>query len=80
MGRNLRPFFAWYGAMDLAPHLWEALGLGLVTVEVEFHDVVTFARFGSRKALAQHCESLVGAALSDLNAGRRRGAARSAVP
>jgi 1-acyl-sn-glycerol-3-phosphate acyltransferase len=66
--------------MELPGHLWQALGVGRVTVEVEFHEPVTFARFGSRKALAQHCESLVGAALSDLNAGRRRGAARSAVP
>ena len=80
MGRNLRPFFAWYGAMDLAPHLWEALGAGLVTVEVEFHEPVTFARFGSRKALSQHCEGAIAAALSDLNAGRRRGEPRRALP
>jgi len=66
--------------MDLGPHLWEALGVGLVTVEVEFHDVVTFARFGSRKALTQHCESSIAAALSDLNAGRRPGAPRRASP
>ena len=80
MGRNLRPFFAWYGDMDLAPHLWEAMGVGLVTVEVEFHEQVTFARFGSRKALTQHCESAIATALSDLNAGRRRGEPRRAPP
>ena len=25
MGRETRPFFAWYGDMELVPHLWEAL-------------------------------------------------------
>ena len=28
LGRALRPFFAWYGSMSLAPHLWRMLGLG----------------------------------------------------
>ena len=29
MGRSFRPFFAWYGDMALAPHLWRMLGLGV---------------------------------------------------
>ncbi|MDE1902762.1 MAG: 1-acyl-sn-glycerol-3-phosphate acyltransferase, partial [Alphaproteobacteria bacterium] len=28
LGRSYRPLFAWYGDMDLAPHLWSVLGLG----------------------------------------------------
>ena len=80
MGRNLRPFFAWYGAMELAEHLWVAMGVGRTTVEVEFHEPVTFARFGSRKALTQHCESVIGRALSEINAGRRRRIAPSPSP
>src|SRR3546814_4926008 len=36
LGRYLRPFFAWYGDMELGPHLWHAIGLGRVTVMVEF--------------------------------------------
>ena len=28
LGRFYRPLFAWYGEMDLAPHLWTMLGLG----------------------------------------------------
>lgn len=71
MGRNLRPLFAWYGAMELVDHLWVAMGIGRTTVEVEFHEPVTFARFGSRKALTQHCESVIGRALAEINAGRR---------
>ena len=37
MGRYLRPFFAWYGDMALAPHLWRAVGMGRLTVMVQFH-------------------------------------------
>ena len=71
MGRNMRPFFAWYGAMELVDHLWTAMGIGRTTIVVEFHDIVTFARFGSRKALTQHCEQVIGRALAEINAGRR---------
>jgi lyso-ornithine lipid O-acyltransferase len=59
IGRALRPFVAWYGGMDLAPHLWELLGLRVITVVIEFHPVVTIAEIGSRKALAEHCRSAV---------------------
>ena len=34
------------------PHIWSMLGLGKLTVEMEFHAPVTFARFGPRKARA----------------------------
>ena len=36
MGRENRPLFAWYGDMDLVPHLWEALKAGPLDVVVEF--------------------------------------------
>ena len=69
LGRYLRPFFAWYGDMDLASHLWQALALGRCTVVVEFHPAVTIADFGSRKALSEHCQRAategVAAAISD---------------
>lgn len=71
MGRNNRAYFAWYGDMELVEHLWQAMGIGRTTVVVEFHEPVTFARFGSRKALTQHCENVIGGALSEINAGRR---------
>lgn len=70
MGRYLRPFFAWYGDMEMGGHLWEAAGLGRVSVVVEFHPPVTIEEFGSRKALAVHCERQVAAGMSSALAGR----------
>ena len=72
LGRGLRPFIAWYGEMSMAPHLWELLGLGKITVEVEFHEPVTYDGFPSRKALSQHCFDLVAKGVSAANAGRAR--------
>ena len=37
MGRENRPLFAWYGDMELVPHLWEALLAGPLDVVVQFH-------------------------------------------
>jgi lyso-ornithine lipid O-acyltransferase len=70
MGRSFRPFFAWYGDMELPPHLWQMLGLGIVTAEVIFHEPVTIDRFGSRKALAEHCWRIVSEGLASLLTGR----------
>lgn len=68
LGRYLRPLFAWYGDMDLAPHIWQMAGLGRLTVVVRFHQPVTLEAFASRKALAHHCQAAsargVAAALS----------------
>ncbi len=71
LGRPIRPFVAWYGDMELAPHLWFALGLGRITAVVRFHPPVTLAAFGSRKALAAHCQQTIGAALEAANGGRK---------
>jgi 1-acyl-sn-glycerol-3-phosphate acyltransferase len=71
MGRVLRPAVAWYGDMDLAPHLWEVAGLGRIEVEVIFHAPLTLAEAGSRKALAQHCESVISRSLTEALAGRQ---------
>lgn len=57
MGRQFRPFFAWYGDMDLAPHLWEAFSLGPFDVVVEYHEPITLEAGGSRKELARYCEA-----------------------
>ena len=37
MGRENRPLYAWYGDMELVPHLWEALQAGPLDVVVQFH-------------------------------------------
>ena len=72
IGRHLRPLFAWYGAMSLAPHLWTVLGLGRIEVVVEFHPPTTLAECGSRKRLARYCQERVAAGLAGALTGRRR--------
>jgi len=57
MGRYNRPFFAWYGDMELVPHLWEAFKRGPIDVVMEYHRPVTIRELGNRKALANYCES-----------------------
>ena len=70
VGRALRPYFAWYGDMTLAPHFWEVAGLGHTTVDVVFHSPVTIAGYESRKALADHCQAVISRGVSAANAGR----------
>jgi len=68
--RALRPHLAWYGDMTLAGHLIGALGMGRITVEVEFHPPVTVAQFGSRKGLSAHCHKVISHGLTRMLAGR----------
>jgi 1-acyl-sn-glycerol-3-phosphate acyltransferase len=56
MGRENRPFFAWYGDMELVPHLWEAFETGPIDVVVELHKPLTIDEAGGRKELAQTVE------------------------
>jgi 1-acyl-sn-glycerol-3-phosphate acyltransferase len=70
IGRSWRPFFAWYGSMTLAPHLWTMLGLGVVEVVVEFHPPTTLAQCGSRKALASYCRGRIAGGMAAALAGR----------
>jgi 1-acyl-sn-glycerol-3-phosphate acyltransferase len=70
MGRRLRPFFAWYGGMSLASHLWHAIGLGTIEIVVEFHPPTTVAEWESRKALTQFCHERVSNGVARLLAGR----------
>ena len=72
IGRPLRPLFAWYGAMSMAPHLWTMIGLGTVEIVVEFHRPTTLAQCGSRKMLARYCQERVAAGLASALSGRRR--------
>jgi lyso-ornithine lipid O-acyltransferase len=71
IGRRLRPLFAWYGSMAMAPHLWTVLGLGTIEIVVEFHPPTTLAECGSRKELARYCQARVAAGLASALSGRR---------
>ncbi|MEJ1967917.1 MAG: lysophospholipid acyltransferase family protein [Rhizomicrobium sp.] len=59
MGRENRPLFAWYGDMELVPHLWEAVLTGPIDVIVEFHPPLSVDEAGGRKALAAAAEATV---------------------
>ncbi len=72
IGRRLRPLFAWYGDMSLAPHLWTVVGLGTVEIVVEFHRPTTLAECGSRKLLAEYCEKRVAEGVANALSGRRK--------
>ena len=52
MGREARPLYAWYGDMELVPHLWEALKAGPLDVVVQFHEPLSLDRM-DRKELAR---------------------------
>lgn len=70
IGRAFRPFFAWYGDMMLASHMWRMAGLGTTTVAVHFHPPLTVAECGSRKALARAAQSAVAGGVAALLSGR----------
>jgi len=80
MGRHFRPFFAWYGDMDMFSHLWGIVGIGRPTVVLEFHKPVTIRQFAGRKALAAHCQAVVAAGVSSALSGRPQPAASPAAP
>ena len=71
MGRQFRPFFAWYGDMDIVPHLWELFRIGPIDVMVHYHPPLSIDQFaGGRKELAAACERLVAEGVSHALAGR----------
>lgn len=70
IGRLYRPFFAWYGTVDLAPHMWSMVGLGTVEVVVEFHPPTFLSDCGSRKALAGYCYARIAGGMAGALFGR----------
>ena len=51
---KFRPFFAWFGKMDLIPHAWKFLGLGLSEVKITFHEEKEFSSFLNRKEATKY--------------------------
>jgi 1-acyl-sn-glycerol-3-phosphate acyltransferase len=80
MVRDWRPLCAWYGDMDLGGHLWRVLGLGRIEARVVFHQPVTLAGFADRKALADHCHSVVRDGVIAANSGLLPAPAADAQP
>jgi 1-acyl-sn-glycerol-3-phosphate acyltransferase len=59
MARRLRPLYAWYGDMEMPPHLWAAMGQGPIEVKIICHPPLTMADHGDRKTLARQAEKAV---------------------
>ena len=60
IGRNDMPAFAWYGDMELLPHLWNLMCHGgAFEARVEFHEAQSMAGYPSRKELAAQCHRVV---------------------
>ena len=65
MGRLFEPFYAWYGDMDLVPHIAELLSLGPVDIEVIFHAPIKLSDYHDRKEFAEAARSIVNQGLQN---------------
>jgi 1-acyl-sn-glycerol-3-phosphate acyltransferase len=70
LGRHWRPFYTWFGDMELAGHAWQMAGLGEVEVMVNFHPPVDIDQLGDRKKLALYCQQVVSEGVAASNSGR----------
>lgn len=61
---KFRPFFAWFGNMDLISHVWTFLGLGFSEVNVNFHEPKKFSHFKDRKHAAKYCHDKISSQIS----------------
>ena len=77
MGRENRPLFAWYGDMEMVPHLWEALLAGPLDVVVQFHEPLSLDMM-DRKTLAARAQEIVQTGQAEALAGR--GLALNSLP
>ncbi len=77
MDRDLRPYFAWYGDMYLATHVWRMVKLGGATVVVQFHDPLTIEDAGgTRRSMAEHTHQIVADGVARALTGRLPRSAR----
>lgn len=59
VGRALHPRVAWYGDVDLAPHLVGILTSGAVDVTVTWGEAIAYDMTADRKQIARHAENAV---------------------
>lgn len=59
MNRRSRPLYAWYGDMEIQPHLWSAMMAGPIEVDIICHPPTSIEQAGSRKAAAKYAETMV---------------------
>jgi 1-acyl-sn-glycerol-3-phosphate acyltransferase len=70
MGRSHRPVAAWFGDMELAPHLMDVLRHGAIDVEVTFGAPVRLDAAHDRKSVTRESEATVRRLCSSALAGR----------
>lgn len=70
MGRRLRPLAAWYGDMDLVPHLWAIVREGALDMTIAFADPIALDPGSDRKAVTAAAERTVRALAASAIAGR----------
>ncbi len=70
MGRGLRPAYAWYGDMDLPPHLWGIAGLGRVGIDIYLHPCIQRKAGIDRKKLARAAQAVVAEGMQAALSGR----------
>jgi 1-acyl-sn-glycerol-3-phosphate acyltransferase len=58
-----RDIYAWYGDMELEPHLWNFAKSRGVTISLTFHAPLNRENYESRKALSQACHDVVAGGL-----------------
>ncbi|PCI49321.1 MAG: 1-acyl-sn-glycerol-3-phosphate acyltransferase [Alphaproteobacteria bacterium] len=68
--RSSRPNVAWYGDIEMGPHLKGVLKLLKVEVEVHFHEPVSRSLFKTRKELSVYCQRTIEKRLIDSLRGR----------
>ena len=70
LGRYWRPLFAWFGDLDLVPHLWQMVCLGETEAVVTYFEPVDIDKLGDRKKLAEYCHGQVSIGVQAANSGR----------
>lgn len=65
LGQGDWPLVAWYGDMDLSPHLVRLVTLGALDATVCFGEPITFSPETDRKAIARACHGAVRRMIAD---------------
>ncbi len=75
LGMRERVLAAWYGDMDMMPHLWDVLKCGAFDVEISWGEPIPYDETSDRKAVALAAEQAVRAmTIAALRAGGDRAA------
>lgn len=80
MGRQHREVAAWFGDMDLIPHLMRVVREGAIDVEVRFGPVLEVSHTDDRKMLNRRVENIVRQLTANSLAGRPESPHVEAVP